>query len=345
MQTFNGSPSEIGLHYGRQFNQGIAHNISSIVDLCKPYKDDPAFKHWVLKQEQWLKANVPWLIEEMQGVAEGSGQPYENILFLNLRVWQYALYGKPSDTDLCSSIAMPLSDGTIACAGAIDDPAEYYCGPVHISPQTGHRFITFPLTGACWASRAHNSAGLSVGISSQHLPGIRKSPNSISQDIAVRIIIQTCSTADDVRAFCKKHPFILNIVCGDAKGEIFACHNTTAGLFEVPAEDGCCIITNHISDDRTLYELSQQGVSGFPEHPTSRARRGRLLEFASSRQSKCNDSEVMAFLSQIDTANQGFTRNAQTIYLTYSNPQKSPLSFWVLECTEGDKAQWIERKV
>ena len=345
MQTFSGSPFKVGFSYGRQFSKEIACNINSLVGSCTPYKDDIGFKSWITRQEQWLMDNASWLIEEIKGAGQGSGQPYDAMLLLNLRAWQYNSYGKPSESDLCSSFVMPLSDGTIAAGGAIDDSAEYYCGAVHMAFQNGYGFITFPIAGTCWASRAHNNEGLSIGISSQHLPGIRKSPDSINQDIAVRIIIQTCSTADEVRRFCKKHRFILNIACVDAKGEIFAAHNTTTGLFEVQLKDNCCVLTNHISDDSIMYELSKNGLSDIPESKTTRIRRGRLLGFIKSRQSKCDGREITAYLAKTDKKKSGSVRNEQTIYLTYSNPQKYPKSFWILDCHQGESAKWLETKV
>ena len=75
------------------------------------------------------------------------------MLLLNLRAWHFIYYSAGLATHGCSSLAITLADGRVACAGALDDPIEYYCGPVRIVPDLGHRFITFPIAGTSWANR------------------------------------------------------------------------------------------------------------------------------------------------------------------------------------------------
>ena len=333
--TFEGNHRDIGSKYGKAFTDSIRKNLSILIwrEGYEPLpREDAGFIAWHDEQESILAKNWPWLLEEMTGVAEGAGVKYEDILLLNLRAWQYNYYGE-SPGQACSSFAVTLDDGNIACAGALDDPIEYYCGPVCFNPDGGYSCITFPITGTSWASRSLNEKGLAIGISSQVLPGLKKLDNTINQDLAVRIIMQSCTSVDEVREFCKEYPFTINIVCVDAKGCLLCGHHTAAGLFEISFEDDYAAITNHIVNNSIKERLATLGVSEFPESDTTHARRKNLIMFAHQHNRKCTAAEVMDFISTCDENNQGSINrhNGGTAYLTFANPQNDPKTFWIMQ--------------
>jgi len=338
MITLKGNPSQLGREYGKMCAEEIRQNLSVLI-WCENYvrreffevlpREDSDFIAWQKKQESILSDNWPWLLEEMAGVAKASDVSFEDILLLNLRAWQYSYFGKPGVA--CSNLAITLDDGTVACAGALDDPVEYYCGPVCFEPDDGYSCITFPITGTSWGNRGMNEKGLSMGISAQPLPGLKKLDNTMNQDLAVRIILQSCSTVGQVRDFCREHPFTMNMVCVDAAGGIFCAHNTAAGLFEIPAR-GTAEITNHIVSDKIKKQLSAMGVSEFPETDTTRPRRENLINFTQAHSGKCTAEEVMKFISTCDETNPGSINrhNNGTVFLTFANPQNDPKTFWVM---------------
>lgn len=327
-----------GREYGKIFSEKIVRNLKILV-WREGYEPLPLqnkdFSQWVKTQEKLLGNNWPWLLEEMAGVAEGAGAKYEDILLLNLRAWQYEYYGAKPKIGGCSSLAITLADGTVACAGALDDPIEYYCGPLHIQPQTGFDFITFPITGTSWCSRGQNSRGLSIGISSQLLPNLRRLDHAINQDLAVRAILQTCTTSEDVREFCRTHPFTMNLVVIDAQGKIFCAQHTAAGLFEM-AVDGYCALTNHVADTRLQQWLKERGVTEIPESPADFPRREYMMNFAKARNGKCTSAEVMDFIGCRDDQNPGTVHNKGSIYLTFSNPQVAGKTFWIRQPKDSE---------
>jgi hypothetical protein len=329
---FRGTPRQIGEQYGR----AVAKDIRGTLDILvwrtgyEPLpRGDADFAAWVAGQEALLGRHWPWMLEEMHGVAQGVGVKYEDILLLNLRAWQYNYYGAPPKTGACSSLAITLADGTVASGGALDDPAHLYCGPVKFVPETGYRSISFPITGTSWGNRGMNSAGLVTGISSQILLGLTRLPHAINQDLALRAILQTCATADDVRQLCREHPFTMNLVCTDARGGMFCAHHTAAGLQELPVSEGFGALTNHVADDGIRYWLAEHGVKEFPESATTRARRGRLLGFARERSGQCTADEVRRFLFARNDDDDGTIHNQGTLYMTFANSQVAPTTCWV----------------
>jgi hypothetical protein len=267
----------------------------------------------------------------MHGVTEATGVPYEDILLLNLRAWQYNYYGAGPVSTGCSSLAITLSGGQIAAAGALDDPIELYCGPVRIVPEKGHRLVSFPITGTSWANRGMNSEGLTVGISSQLLPQLRRLKHAINQDIAMRAILQTCGTVGEVRDFCREHPFTMNLVCVDRHGGVLAAQHTAAGLLELSVAGGACALTNHLVEDEHIHWLCERGATGVPESPTSRPRRGNLLAFIRQHNGKCSPEGVMRFIAARDDNSLASIHNRGSIYLTYSCPQQSRGAFWIMQ--------------
>lgn len=337
--TLGGSPRDIGISYGKQFAEAIRRNLRILLGARVP-AEDPLFREWVQSQEKLVEKHWPWYVEEMHGVAEGIDGRYEDVLLLNVRAWQYAIYGAPP-AQACSSLAVRLADGHMACAGALDDPIELYCGPVHFAGRDGYRLITFPITGTSWGNRGMNSAGLSVGISSQLLPGLKRLGHAVVQDIAMRAMLQTCATVNEVREFCRCHPFTMNLICVDAAGDLFCAQHTAAGLREIKVDDACAL-TNHLVEEETESWLRQRGVREFPRSATTVPRRNKLLRFLESASGKCTAEEVKALIARREDSDPASIHNSGSIYLTYSCPQVQKTTFWILQPNGGGSADQFQ---
>ena len=313
--VFNGSAHDVGRQNGAKFKGEIAHNIGILVkrEGYEPLPSStPAFINWADRQEKLLAKEWPWLIEEMEGVAEGSGQQYHDVLLLNLRAWQYPIYA-------CSNLVVTLRDGTPALAGALDDPADYYCGLVTRRPEQGYAHCAFPFSGTSHASRGVNQAGLALGIASQLFEGVNYGPEAINQDLAMRIILQTCATVKEVEEFCRSHPFTINIACVDAAGGVFCAHCVGADMLVV-ANSAPCALTNHLWDDEFLFRLSLKGCAAASDSPTTRPRRGRLLDFIRRRDGRCDAAEVMRFIADRDGGSISTICPRGNVCLTFANP-------------------------
>ena len=336
MLQFQGRPREIGTQCGEALADSIQRNLNVLVrgeGFIRP--GDAGLPAWIKLHEALIARNWPWLLDEMDAVASAVGAPYGDILLLNLRAWQHVYYGV-SPQGGCSGLAITLRDGSIACAAALDDDIEHYCGPVRYDPDLGHSFIAFPLAGTSWGSSGMNSSGLAVAAGSQLLPGLKRHYSAVNQDLAMRVILQSCSTAGQVRDFCNAHPFTTNILCVDSAGGVFCAHHTAAGMLELEPEDGFLVLTNHITTDEFTQWLRERGVADFPEHPTSRARRDSLLRFAREQSGKCDAEDVRRFLTARDDSAPGSVHNRNTIYLTFCDPQGDPGRLWIMRPREPD---------
>lgn len=83
----SGTPYEIGFQHGRLLKEQIARNIAMFIDAPRIQIEDAISKRTrdFFQQLPTLLQYVPArFVEEMQGLADGSGIPYDKILLLNL---------------------------------------------------------------------------------------------------------------------------------------------------------------------------------------------------------------------------------------------------------------------
>jgi hypothetical protein len=154
--------------------------------------------------------------------------------------------------------------------------------------------------------------------------------HAVIQDIAVRTMLQTCATVAEVREFCRRHPFTMNLVCVDAAGGVFCAQHTAAGLREIKVQDACAL-TNHIVEADTEHWLRERGVQDFPRSPTTVPRRDKLLRFIASAKGKCTAEEVKALVARRDDADPASIHNSGSIYLTDACPQAAKTTLWILQ--------------
>ena len=73
--SFQSTPKQIGIEYGKRFAPQIEKNLAILVGSGTNIpRQAPDFKAWVKSQESLIARHWPWYIEEMHGVAEGSGK-------------------------------------------------------------------------------------------------------------------------------------------------------------------------------------------------------------------------------------------------------------------------------
>jgi hypothetical protein len=352
-----GSPFALGKSYGEQVAKGIRNNRHYLLNAkgwgCNVLSimDDPKFNRWVGRREELIGDNWPWLLEEIRGVAAGSGVAYKEILLLNLRAWWYndeelvRRWGyakekdhKAGDTQ-CTGLVTKLADGTIACAGALDDGAFVYNGAVMYRPENGYHYLSFPITGTIWGSMGMNDQGLCVRAASGSFVRAAIATmehdaceySELNQDIVFGVILRTCKTAEEARLVCEKFPFNGNIMLVDAGGAVVTMQNTPSGPVYLPFGN-FQVITNHLVDDESYYCLyAKMGVLECAPGPntSSRMRRGYVSRFLRENDSRLTEDELVRFLAEridrISTVNNSFT-----LAVGYSLPQVHKNTMWCL---------------
>jgi len=100
--VISGTPFERGVSYGMQASAEIAGSLANYERLFNLSKAHVSFAVAQKKAMQMLPAIEklgPELVEEMQGIAEGAGVPFEKIVLLNCRSEVFALSPASDDPD------------------------------------------------------------------------------------------------------------------------------------------------------------------------------------------------------------------------------------------------------
>lgn len=276
-----GTPGEIGQTCGKAYRALIEQNLNLFVrcEETRKLMENPGAKAWAGEQRALVSRDFPWLAEEIGGIAQGAEASLDDIWLLNLRVWQYREYHSGAVSG-CTSLAVRTREGALCCAGALDDPEYIYCGAV-VRPAAEGRYgsIGFPLAGTVWAARGINQAGLSISSSSQLICGLHPQKPELNQDIALRVMLDTCATVEQARALCEEYAFTINLVATDGQGGLLAGHQTPIGFFDIPCADDRVAVTNHVVDDMVCQALDNAGGELLETEPNTRYRRGALLRF------------------------------------------------------------------
>ncbi len=116
--TFTGSGYELGLQHGQLFKKEIGEIVQKWKESVKAHLEREADD--VLKDffgyadfEGSIKKWTPDLYEEVRGIAEGSGQSFEQIMVLNL-LDEFWVYLNSIENHHCSNIGVPSVDGSVS---------------------------------------------------------------------------------------------------------------------------------------------------------------------------------------------------------------------------------------
>lgn len=289
---------------------------------------NPARRAQILAWQQRLRAfcfgHWPWLQEEMQGLAEGSGLDGATIEQLNFRAWQYDVY----HAGCCSSIAVPDAQGHILTAGTLDDPRHLYA-IVQCQPTQGLRYLSFPIAGITWANRGMNESGLALGISSLICPGVKFDfENLVPVDLVFRYMLQFCSTVAEVEAACRRYKFFCNLVAVDRAGGVFSSSNYCGDFTAYPALNGTAALTNHPLEPAAT-ALRARGFAGPDPGAYSTERLTQLTAWIATHQGSATTADARAFLGA--KSKFGRVNNPNTAFATIAVPQTDPHTLWLAQ--------------
>jgi isopenicillin-N N-acyltransferase-like protein len=125
---------------------------------------------------------APELLEELHGIADGSGLPFEGLLEVNLRVLHY-----------CTVIAFTHSDSGPLLGKNLDFPVYAYQVLFTVEPKEGHGMTHIGCAGSVASYGGINSAGLAMG---HAVVPLDTEPQDAGLPIAFlrRLALQRCAT-------------------------------------------------------------------------------------------------------------------------------------------------------
>ena len=234
--------------------------------------------------EERLARFFPEILEELQGIADGSGQTRDRLLVLNC---SEVIVGRAPGGPLCSCIGFVDSDAGPLIGKTADWQVE---GPADLSawqryqprPGDGHGFVHYGGAGTCWSEGGLNDAGLGMVLNG--LPGAAAGPDSVPTLPLARGVLQHCGTVQESLDWLARHDVMywgFNLILADRSGDL-ACVEVVPGAQGVQrAATDYLIHTNHCLLAETGHvAISDQALAtyGYPGLAQNSVARYRTLE-------------------------------------------------------------------
>jgi len=314
-----GDPYEMGLQQGTLFREPLRELVRDY--LYQRIVFERGVSHsWLLAYARLSERDVPSdLQREMQGIADGAGLSYQDVLLLNTVPDLLALtYGLPawdlsptlfstakqSATILQSTASRHPSGGTLSCAtfavwgsattgggllvGHNLDSAEadllgHYLLVVVRQPSQGNAFVSVGLMGMVGVWTGMNEGKLTVTLSSS--PSVDVASSGQPLPFVLRRVLEHAGDLSEALHVLLAADRLCggNVVLGDGKAPEAIAVELSAhrhAVFEADAESEPLARTNHFLDPDL--ELAQRDVLSGQERAASQARLNRLqalLEF------------------------------------------------------------------
>lgn len=250
-----GSDFEIGKQIGSATAEDIADMWEDfILPRMVKFYGTPAAKYG--KTYEWLRKNLenvcPWMVEQINGIASGSGVDIEKVWMMN----HYALLW-PAHGLFCTSMSVRDSDAGPVLIQNLDIGDEDFCYICKIKPNNGNTTLSDAMCSMCWSPTGINDKGLAVG--SSNLSSVARKPKKplkggITNNFLPRMVLRQCSTTKEAIKFLKSLPDVcpetsgyqLNII--DKRGDMAVVDKTGPHILVRQCEEGMNFTTNFSLD-------------------------------------------------------------------------------------------------
>ena len=197
----------------------------------------------------WLKNNLehiaPWMIEEMQGIADNCGMSFEEVILNN----HYGLLWTTGG--LCTSISFISEEGPLLGQNLdIGGGDSYYLEIVH--PKKGYATISDGFAGMAWSPSGLNEKGLAVASSNLFRGGNAEKPlaHGVPYHFLPRMVLRNCADVPEAIKYLKTLPrtipsnngYQLNIIDKDGRSAVIDKIDKLTGIRK--SEDGLTLTTN-----------------------------------------------------------------------------------------------------
>jgi hypothetical protein len=284
----SGSPRQIGLAHGDAARDLIAMGLDRWrANLGKGRPDVDAYLRQLASETGFvatIERLAPHLLEEIRGIAEGSGQPFEHILAYNLldEEWAYRT-GDLGTAPGCTAVAI---SGT-AIGQTMDIPSVHDGTQVvlAIEPDQGPSQRIFTAAGMLGLNGA-NSSG--VGVVVNNLAQLPSSAKGLPVICVLRRILEH-ETAADAAAWAESVPHAVgqHYLIGDPTA-IVSIEGAANGVYRVPVTERYVHANHPLANP-----ASSEDAARIEERSNTHARANRARQLMSDAQDQTGLERVL----------------------------------------------------
>ncbi len=291
--TLSGSPYEIGYQHGQQ--------LRALVDAMIKY-ESRRHAHRALSELNHnavvarVRQVAPALLEELQGIADGSGFPFESLLRVNLRVLHY-----------CTVIAFTDSDVGPILGKNLDFTSYAYQVLFTVQPTQGYAMTFVGCAGSVALYGGINAAGLAMG---HAVVPLRAPPQDSGMPVAFlrRLALQYCASVPEAIAWLRAHKVWRagdNVMFLDRSGQAVVIELSPDGQRVIQPAENTIWCANCFADP-TLASGTEEARQRYryvetmlrTERPAlSRDLMHRLLRSHDAPASVCRDTTQLSFVA------------------------------------------------
>ena len=147
----------------------------------------------------WLRRNLeqicPWMAEQIDGIAEGSGLAREQVWIMNHYGVLWSAHGL-----FCTSLAVAESDHGPLLAQNLDIGAEDFYFVSCTRPTGGYAVLSDRMCAMCWSPTGINERGLAVGSSNlpRHGADVEKPlPPGVANHFIPHMVLRSCANVSE----------------------------------------------------------------------------------------------------------------------------------------------------
>lgn len=220
--------------------------------------------------EERLRRFFPQTLEEMQGIADGSGLSLRQILTLNCML---DIMGSAIDGLCCSNIGFADSDVGVLLGKTADwgvTGAENFAAWQRYQPAAGegHTFIHYGCAGTLWTEGGLNDAGLGMVLNG--LPVSGSTPDGLPWLPLPRGVLQHCRNVQEAIDFLGRYDMMcwgFNLTLADASGDLAFIEVVPGAQAVRRSQEDYLIHTNHcLCSETAVRQVDDEGIAryGYP---------------------------------------------------------------------------------
>jgi len=260
---------------GRQQGEGARSQIAGMLAAYRELLPQASKLVWeeALREARkvlpYAEAAFPHFVEELRGIAEGAGAPFEDVWLLNC----YEEVTENQD-ESCTSLAVrdDRTGGGHVLLAHNEDWISVDCDHVylvHAEPDDGPAFIGMSY-GGLLANIGFNEEGIGVAINSVYAADVRV---GVPRILFSRAILATRTIGEAIVACVpRQRAGGYHYLLADAHGELYSVESSATTHAILYGEDGCLVHTNHYLSPR-MQTLEQPGAYAGSHVRLNRARR------------------------------------------------------------------------
>ena len=296
-----GGPHDVGRAHGRAFGDQIAGSIAvyrrKFEKIGLPWETAIEIAQ---RNAGFLRELDPRLVEEMDGIAEGSDNDVREIYLINIRTGLTRMVEEGTDEDHeCTTAAMlaeATADGHTLMAQNWDQDGACQANTVLIEQRiAGEPALIFVTEAGILFRHGMNEAGIGIVGNALRSNRERRADRGTTSGMARRRALRCTTYAEAVRTL-KDTPRSHSgnhIIAGDGQGAV-DIEGVPGHAYEVHPEQGIVVHSNHFLNPQAQAEVDDRGPVN---HPDTLLRDCRMRELLMARHGRITPADVRAALA------------------------------------------------